>query len=131
MAWDLASATETAAQVASGTSNIINQRAARGFSARTVLLANGTNQTLTFQFYLYSNGVNGPFLVLAFTLTAGASLVFGGGVAALSGGGGGTYTRTQGNEALVNAPADQYSFTVLQNAAAGGGNVTVDVIQQG
>lgn len=129
MAFDVSAGTATAAQIAAGPVNVITQRQAAGFSSRKLTVRNNTTVTLTFIVY-FQDPINGLVDMLVFTITAnGIAIVSNGaGFASVFGG---TYTRTNGNEAAINGPATTITIQISQNAGAGGGNVGVELVQQG
>jgi hypothetical protein len=126
VSYDSGSGSVTAAQIATGNPIPVNVRPALGNARRRLSIGNGTNVTVTV--LVRQNGQVATPAILQFTITAGANAIVGNGVGA---GDGGTYTRTAGNEALLDAPCASLTVQVLQNAGATTGSLTAELEQQG
>ncbi len=121
-AFDDASNGLTFTQVNSGTAFWQN-RSSKAIKQRTLIVSNTTNVTVTFTVALAGLAVSTA--VLIFTLTAGGTAIVSKGVAFASAG---TYTRTQGNEALLDAPADNITVSATGTGATSG-QVNADLLQ--
>lgn len=127
MAYRDDSATVTAAQIAAGATNAITV-VGSGFGVRALSLVNGTNVTVTVNVFV-QHVLTGNLTILQFTATAvaGYALVSKG----IGIGNGLVYTRTFGNELLLDTPCDTIIVQVTQNVGAASGSVKLALIQQG